>query len=216
MTPVEQIVMPGLALERISHTYRNGRGLRPVSLAVAPGEVCALIGRSGSGKSTLLAIAGLVLTAQTGRVVLDGEDVSEADDRSRDRLRARAIRLVWQDHALIDYLTAWENVAVQRGRALGRYKDEAVDALAQVGLGHVADSRPSTLSGGERQRVATARALVGAPALVLADEPTGNLDATSASSVLAQLRAGAERGAAVLVASHDDLVIDAADRVVRL
>ena len=204
--PAPQQPAAALALQAATHVYGNGRGVRDVDLVVRPGEVRALVGRSGSGKSTLLAMAGLVLAPQSGTVALQGTDTTRLTDRQRDALRRQEIRMVWQDHALIGHLRVWENVAAQSGTQLKGRRAGALAALDSVGLAHVADGRPSALSGGERQRVAIARALLGEPALLLADEPTGNLDRASAQTVLRLLRDTAARGTAVLIATHDDLV----------
>jgi ABC-type lipoprotein export system ATPase subunit len=198
----------------VRKAYVSGAGridvLRGLSLDVAPGDTCAILGPSGSGKSTLLyALAGLE-TPDAGRVFVDGEEMSALDETRRAALRARAIGFVLQDHGLLPYLTAAENVRVANVVA-GRYPpgpahERAIELLAQLGLRDRAGHLPSALSGGERQRVAIARALFLGPKILLCDEPTGNLDAETATQVLdVLLEAHARnRGALVMVTHNAD------------
>jgi lipoprotein-releasing system ATP-binding protein len=213
-----------LAVEGLSRAFIQGdrtiQVLRGVDLAVGQGEIVALLGPSGSGKSTLLQAVGLLEGGFQGTIRIAGEEASQLDDEGRTRLRREAIGFVYQFHHLLPDFTAEENVvlpqlirgsdpqpALERARAL-------LDALA---LGERRDHRPSQLSGGEQQRVAVARALANKPALVLADEPTGNLDEATADRVLDEfLRLVRGEGAAALVATHNERLAEQMDRVVRL
>jgi putative ABC transport system ATP-binding protein len=191
--------------------------LSRVSLSIEPGEFVAVMGPSGSGKSTLLNVLGLLDVPTEGEVLLDGEPTASLTDRERTRARKRTIGFVFQNFYLIPTLTARENVEVPR--LLDRDPDtpeRAADLLRRVGLGDRLTYRPDELSGGQRQRVAIARALVNDPRLVLADEPTGNLDRETGRSVLTQFTDVCERGVAVVAVTHDDQVTEYTDRVVNL
>jgi putative ABC transport system ATP-binding protein len=200
-----------LLMEGVSKTRGSGahatRALFEASLAVAPGEVVLLEGASGAGKTTLLAIAAGLLTPDAGRVVLAGQSLAELAPAHRRRHRARVVGFVFQRSNLLEELTAWENVllmALLAGRPTSEARRATNEVLAQLDIGHLALRRPAELSGGEEQRVGVARALVHGPALVLADEPTGNLDGASGRVVAEALATSAkERGAAILVATHD-------------
>ena len=194
--------------------------LRGVNLTVAPGEIVALLGPSGSGKSTLLQAVGLLEGGFGGRIEIAGTDATQLSGDERTTLRRDRIGFVYQFHHLLPDFSAVENVVLpqlvagrQRGEADGRAR-ELLDAL---GVGGRLDHRPSQLSGGEQQRVAVARALANKPALVLADEPTGNLDEATADMVLSQfLSLVRGEGSAALVATHNERLARAMDRVVRL
>jgi len=194
--------------------------LRGADCAVQAGELVALVGPSGAGKSTLLHIAGLLEQPDGGQVEIAGSDASKLDDAGRTALRRRTIGFVYQFHRLLPEFSALENVVVPQMIAGIARKDAAVRArmlLDRVGLGPRANHRPGKLSGGEQQRVAIARALANAPALLLADEPTGNLDPTTAESVFAVLRELiAETRLGALVATHNLDLARRMDRVIRL
>jgi lipoprotein-releasing system ATP-binding protein len=194
--------------------------LRGVELKLAQGEIVALLGPSGSGKSTLLQAVGLLEGGFSGSIRIGGEEASKLDDNGRTRLRRDAIGFVYQFHHLLPDFTAEENVVLPqliRGAAPDGAGERAKSLLGALGLGERLDHRPSQLSGGEQQRVAVARALANRPALVLADEPTGNLDEATADRVLAEfLRLVREEGAAALVATHNERLAARMDRVVRL
>jgi putative ABC transport system ATP-binding protein len=211
-----------IELSGIGRTYeRPGggavRALEDVSLRIDRGDSLAIVGTSGSGKSTLMNVLGLLDRADTGRYLLDGADVTALDVDAQARLRNRRIGFVFQAFHLLPRATALENVELPLV-----YSDrEDIDglgrrALEQVGLGDRATHRPSELSGGQQQRVAIARALVNEPDLVLADEPTGNLDARSAGEVLDVLEGLARAGRTIVLVTHDPAVAARCARVVRL
>jgi putative ABC transport system ATP-binding protein len=213
-----------LVARDVTKTYRDGRNevpvLRGISLSVARGEVVALVGPSGSGKTTLLCILGCLLTATGGGVVIDGEEIDAGtSDRLRE-MRRRFIGFVFQQFNLFASLTASENVQYAlnlRGWRGPKARREADRVLEAVGLGDRKDFPPRELSGGQRQRVAVARALAGPTTVILADEPTGNLDSESGSLVLACFRDLARtEGRALLIVTHDPLVHAIADRIVTI
>lgn len=195
--------------------------LRDVNLTVHAGESVAIMGRSGSGKSTLLALLGLLTATRSGSLHLAGEDVTNAGDRRRARLRNQYIGFVFQSYSLVRHLSARGNVQLPLrygGWVRHRTRRARVEAaLAAVGLADRATSRVQALSGGEQQRVAIARALVREPALILADEPTGALDVDTAGQVLEVLLTACRvRGCALVVVTHDPQVASALSRTVRL
>ena len=194
--------------------------LRGVNLAVAPGEIVALLGPSGSGKSTLLQAVGLLEGGFEGSIRLQGEEAAELDDEGRTRVRRELLGFVYQFHHLLPEFNAVENVVLPQlvlGADSNSARERARQLLGTLGLSERLDHRPSKLSGGEQQRVAVARALANKPPLVLADEPTGNLDEHTADIVFAEfLGLVRGEGSAALVATHNERIAGKMDRVVRL
>ncbi len=197
------------------------RVLHGVDLVLRRGEFTALVGPSGSGKSTLLNLVGLLDRPSAGRIVVEGEDTGALGDRALTRYRGRTLGFIFQFHHLLPEFDAIENVMLpmmaDRGRPDSSMEECALQLLRAVGLDRLARRRPSQLSGGQQQRVAIARALAMSPKLVLADEPTGNLDTRSADEVLALLREFNRRaGVTFLVVTHDPRLADRCDRIVEL
>ncbi len=194
--------------------------LRGINLSVAPGELVALLGPSGSGKSTLLQAVGLLEGGFGGKIEIGGADATSLSSDARTALRRDRIGFVYQFHHLLPDFNALENVVLPQliaGTEQGGAEARARELLSALGLAERLDHRPSQLSGGEQQRVAVARALANKPALVLADEPTGNLDEATADKVLAQfLELVRGQGSATLVATHNERLAARMDRVVRL
>nr|PZN47499.1 MAG: macrolide ABC transporter ATP-binding protein [Actinomycetota bacterium] len=214
---------PLLRLTEVSRVYGTGpaavTALRGVSLEVTAGELVAVMGPSGSGKSTLLNLAGGLDRPTAGTVTACGADLGALPPAELAALRRRHIGYVFQDFNLIPSLTAVENVMLPReldGVRAAAARREALDALAEAGVAHVADRFPEELSGGERQRVAIARSLVGERRLILADEPTGALDTPAGDEILRLLRGRSDAGAAVLLVTHEARYAGWADRVVFL
>ena len=210
-----------IRLEGVSKDYRRGReavhALREVSLSVGAGEFIAVVGRSGSGKTTLLQLIGCVDKPTGGRVSVDGAEVNGMSESARTRLRSRSIGFVFQQFYLLPTLTALENVELPALFAGIPGRAERARALLQkVGLGERLGHLPRELSGGEMQRVAIARALVNEPRILLADEPTGNLDSESAEIVLSTLRELNASGQTILLVTHDAEIAAHAHRTIHL
>jgi len=215
---------PVLSVRNLTRTYVTGSGgltvLRGVDLDVRPGEIVGLIGPSGSGKSSLLHAAGLLERPTEGSIAIDGEDVGGLDERARTKLRLFKIGFVYQFHHLLPEFDARDNVALPMriagvGEAEARRRAE--ETLTSLGLGERLTHQPAQMSGGEQQRVAIARALGNAPRLLLADEPTGNLDPTTSQAVFDDLRARVKAtGVAALIATHNMELAGHMDRVFAL
>jgi lipoprotein-releasing system ATP-binding protein len=215
---------PPLKLDRITRIYKQGERelvvFREVSMALAHGEIVALVGPSGAGKSSLLHIAGLLEAPSAGEVYIEGEAASQLPERRRTELRRRALGFVYQFHHLLPEFTAEENVAMPR-RIAGVERDaaaaEARRLLTLVGLAERLDHRPAQLSGGEQQRVALARALANRPRVLLADEPTGNLDSRTAEGVFDMLiDLVRSEGLSALIATHNYELSKKMDRTLLL
>src|SRR5256885_359524 len=192
------------------------RALDNISLAVAPGEWLAMMGPSGSGKSTMVNLIGCLDRPTSGEILLDGVNVANIAASELNRVRAEKIGFVFQQFHLIPFLTALENVMLAQYFHSMTDQKEALDALERVGLKHRAHHLPSQLSGGEQQRVCIARALINDPKIVLADEPTGNLDAQNEEIVLRLLRELHQQGRTIVMVTHDPLVARLADRRIEL
>jgi putative ABC transport system ATP-binding protein len=210
---------PVLELSDVAREYDTGAGvvraLDGIDVRVDRGESLAVIGPSGSGKSTTLNVLGLLDAPTAGTVHLDGRDVTTIDDREATDLRREFVGFVFQDFYLIPTLTARENVAMPT-MFEGGDRGRAADLLARVGLSDRLDHYPSELSGGQKQRVAIARSLVNEPEVVLADEPTGNLDLDTGKRVLAEFDRVREQGVSVVLVTHDPLVTEYASRTIEL
>ena len=211
---------PVIELDRVTKVYRTGSiavaALRGVSLSILPGEYVAVIGPSGSGKSTLMHILGCLDVPTSGRYRLAGEDVGGMSEAALAEVRNRRIGFVFQQFNLLPYMTAWRNVElplVYAGVPRAERKERAMEALASVGLASRVAHRPGELSGGQQQRVAVARALVTEPDLILADEPTGNLDSVSAADVLRLMDELHDAGRTLVLITHDAEVASASERV---
>ncbi len=215
---------PLISLQDVHHTYddtaRAVQALRGVTLDIEAGEFVAIIGPSGSGKSTLLNIIGTLERATQGRYLFDGRDTTVLPDRELAAVRARRIGFVFQSFNLIDHLTVYENVQLglryRRDPPGGNQRALILAAMDRVGIAHRSDHLPRQLSGGQQQRCAIARAIVGSPDIVLADEPTGNLDSGNAAQILGILKELNAQGTTVVVVTHALSQADQASRLVEM
>ncbi len=216
---------PILTVSGLTKTFGEGDAksqvLKGIDLAIMPGEMAALLGPSGSGKSTLLTILGTLMRASGGRHEMLGTDLMHASDAERTRFRSRHLGFVFQFHHLLDDLTALENVMMPAAAAAGRedrvMRGRASELLDAVGLADRRDYRPAAMSGGQRQRVAVARALINNPVLVLADEPTGNLDRQSANQVMDLIRSiNRTMSTSFLISTHDEHIAAQCPRRIEL
>jgi putative ABC transport system ATP-binding protein len=219
----ERASLPVIDLQDVIKTYRTGaftvQAVRGVTLSIRPGEYVAVMGPSGSGKSTLMHILGCLDPLSSGSYRLAGQDVSRMSDDELAEVRNRRIGFVFQQFNLLPSLSAWRNVELPlcyAGMRGDERRSRAVDALGRVGLGDRIMHRPGELSGGQQQRVAIARALVTDPALLLADEPTGNLDSTATAEVLALFDELHRSGRTIVLITHEADVALRANRIIRL
>ncbi len=216
--------VPVLCLRNITRTYGEGRAKLRVfcdaNMELKPGELVALIGPSGSGKSSLLHIAGLLEAPDSGEIFISGREMAGARDRERTAVRRSEIGFIYQFHHLLPEFSALENVMIPQrilGKSKTKAKERAGDLLSRLGLNSRMKHRPGELSGGEQQRVAIARALANCPKLLLADEPTGNLDPRTADGVFAEfLRLIEEEGLTALIATHNMALSEQTNRIVRM
>lgn len=215
---------PIIQVEHVAKIYRSGKveytAIRDVSLVVDKGEFVTVLGASGSGKTTLLDLIGTLDTPTKGKIRIDGVDVSSLDDSELSRLRNEKIGFVFQSYNLVPYLNVLENVLLPlmvNSNDSAAHIEFAKKLLAEVGLGEKMQKKPTELSGGEQQRVATIRAVVNRPLILLADEPTGNLDSTTSKEVLRILsRISKENRITIVMATHDSELVTLSDRSVHI
>ncbi|UAK29728.1 ABC transporter ATP-binding protein [Nocardia asteroides] len=212
-----------LELSGVTKEYRVGgqavRALDDVGLRIEPGEFTSIIGPSGSGKSTLLHLLGALDSPDAGSIRFRGEEIGALDEEQQSAFRRHQVGFVFQFFNLLPTLSAWENVAIPKlldGTGLRRARPRALELLDRVGLGQRAEHRPAELSGGQMQRVAVARALIMDPPLILADEPTGNLDSKTGAAILELLGEIAGSGSSVVMVTHDMGAVTYCDRVITL
>ena len=208
-------------LENVTKIYRMGEvevyALNGVSISIEQGEMLSIVGTSGSGKSTLLNLLGCLDRPNSGRYMLDGMDVSRFDDNKLAELRSKKFGFVFQDFNLLRRSSALANVELPLIYSGGRNKHiKAMEALERVGLGKRAKHKPTELSGGEQQRVAIARALVNSPSLILADEPTGNLDSASTKEIISIFKELHKDGITVVIVTHEAEIAQQTQRIIRL
>lgn len=213
-----------IELDQIDKIYRSGQqsfqALKKVSLSVEEGEMVAIQGKSGAGKSTLLHIIGCVDTFDDGSYMLDGIDVGKLNDRQLARIRNQKMGFVMQDFALVPKLSVYENIAIplylSKNANVREIRAKVEKAAEEVGIVSQLGKRANQLSGGQKQRTAIARAVVNAPRIILADEPTGALDAATAGEIMALLKKQNERGITVIIITHDDSIARACGRIIRI
>ncbi len=205
-----------LELKGVSKIYGNLKALADINLSVNAGDWLSIMGPSGSGKTTMINIIGCMDTPSTGSVILDGTDISKENAGNLTRIRRDKIGLIFQQFHLISYLTAVENVMVAQYYHSMPDEEEAMEALAKVGLAERARHLPAQLSGGEQQRVCIARALINSPQILLGDEPTGNLDEENEGIVVDIFRRLHDEGVTIIVVTHDPEVGDVAQRKIIL
>jgi putative ABC transport system ATP-binding protein len=210
-----------IELENVTRVYRMGEvdvyALRGVSLSVREGDMLAIIGASGSGKSTMLNVIGCLDRPTSGRYLFDGADVSKLSDNQLAEMRNKRFGFVFQDYSLLPRINALANVElplIYSGK--GRKHDQALAALERVGLAARANHKPTELSGGEQQRVAIARALVNNPSLIMADEPTGNLDSVATAEIMSIFHSLHKEGITIILITHEADIAARAQRVIRL
>lgn len=221
--PAPSATAPAVDVRGVSRHFDGGGhtvyAVRDVSLTVAPGELLAIVGRSGSGKTTLLNLIAGLDRPDGGTVFLDGREITSASEAELTALRREHIGFVFQSFGLLPLLSAAENIGLALRIAGASGRDEAQrtrELLELVGLSARAGHRPYELSGGEQQRVAVARALANRPRLLIADEPTGELDTVTGAQIFALLQQAAREGVTIVMATHDPLIVDYADRVVEM
>ena len=209
----------------VNKTYNKGKAnafqaLKDVSLTIEDGEMIAIIGKSGAGKSTLMHIIGCIDDFESGKYILNGEDISTIGESSRAKIRNKDIGIVMQDFALVEDYTAIENVMIPlyftKGNLTESKKTIARKALQKVGIGELESKKVNKLSGGQKQRVAIARAIVNNPSILLADEPTGALDIKTSAEIMGLFRELNEQGITVIIITHDMEVADACERVIEI
>ena len=215
---------PALVLKDVTRTFIQGEEnlqiLKGISLEIKTGEIVALVGQSGAGKSTLLQIAGLLEPATNGQVIMAGKEAALLNDAQRTELRCRFAGFVYQAHHLQPEFTAVENVMIPQliaGKSMDEARDRAIQLLDKMGLSHRLEHRPKKLSGGEQQRVAIARAMANSPRIILADEPTGNLDFQTADIVFNEMMTLVRQtGLSALVATHNPDLAKKMDRIIEI
>lgn len=212
-----------LKLENVSKIYQmdgvSVKALDNVSLAIAEGEFVSIVGPSGSGKSTLMHIVGCLDTPTSGKIFLDGQEVSQMSERQLAQVRNKKIGFVFQQFNLLPRTSALENVSLPllyNGTLSSQISEKAAEVLEKVGLGDRLDHHPNQLSGGQQQRVAIARALITDPSIILADEPTGNLDSKSGVEVMEIFNKLHRQGRTIILVTHDDDIASQAQRIIRL
>lgn len=213
-----------IELKNVDKIYRSEQqsfqALKRASLSVEEGEMIAIQGKSGAGKSTLLHIIGCIDTFDEGSYMLDGIDVKKLNDRQLAKIRNQKIGFVMQDFALVPKLSVYENIAIPLYLSphfnIRKIRERAEQAAKDVGLAALLGKRANHLSGGQKQRTAIARAIVNHPKIILADEPTGALDAATASEIMALLKKQNERGITVIIITHDDSIAKSCSRIIRI